>query len=184
MHIYFHDEKILYTGEQLSSLWAYKNFGLQGDSIVCFRGPCRVTLSEMVDVEDVLAGDTIFGPDMLHFIIEHFDHDLEKAVLRQRMLISIIKDKMGLPNLIRVGDDLFVEDSKFSVSIATVTPVSTMIHTALNVVSQGTPVKTVGFCDLGYSEEAVRGFGLSICELYKKEMASVRLACCKVRGVG
>jgi len=36
---------------QLSSPWAFRNFGLLGDSIVCFRGPCRVELSEMVDLE-------------------------------------------------------------------------------------------------------------------------------------
>lgn len=183
MHIYVHEKPIVYTGHQLSSLWAYKNFGLQGDSIVCFRGPCRVAITEMVDVEDVLAGDSIFGPDMLQFIIEHFEQDLEKAVLKQRMLISIIKDMLDQTGLSRSGDDLFLDDRKFSVSIATTSPVSVMIHTALNVISEGTPVKTVGFYDLGYPEEQIMNFGQKVCELYKAEMTSIQMACCKVRGV-
>lgn len=184
MQIYTHEETITYTGHQLSSLWAYRNFGIQGDSIVCFRGPCRVETPEMVDMEDVLEGSEIYGTDMLHFIVEHFGEPLEKAVLRQRMLMAIIKDLLGHPQMFRTGDDLFIGDRKMSISIATASPVSVMIHAALNVVSEGTPVKTVGLSDLGYADSDVLEFGRKVCGLYRDEMKSVRMACCKVRGVG
>ncbi|MCL6477783.1 MAG: DUF366 family protein [Peptococcaceae bacterium] len=184
MHVYTHGQRITYTGHQLSSLWAYRSFGLQGDSIVCFRGPCRIDPSEMVDVEDVLGGAKIYGPDMLHFIVEHFGEQLEKGVLRQRILMAIIKDVLGRPQMVRRGDDLYLGERKLSISIATASPVSVMIHAALNVVSEGTPVKTVGLFDLGYSEDDILDFGRKVCTLYGEEMSSVRLACCKVRGVG
>jgi len=184
MHSYTHEETIAYTGHQLSSLWAYRSFGLRGDSIVCFRGPCRVELSEMVDVEDVLAKSSIYGPDMLHFIVEHFDNGLERAVLRQRLLISLIGEALNLPGLTRRGDDLYLGRRKLSISIATSSPVSVLIHAALNVVSEGTPVEAAGLFDLGFKEAEILDFGRKICNLYRDEMTSVRLACCKVRGVG
>ncbi|MFZ5597249.1 MAG: DUF366 family protein [Bacillota bacterium] len=184
MHVYCHDEKITYTGDQLSSLWAYKNFGLQGDSIVCFRGPCSISFSSMVDLEDVLACSPIYGPDMLHFVVEHFERGLEKAVLRQRLLIAIIKDAIGRPDLERRGDDLYMGSKKLSISIATSTPVSVMIHAALNVITEGTPVETAGLMEMGYAEEDIMPLGMKICRLYDLEMSSVRMARCKVRGVG
>lgn len=184
MHVYTHEGIITYTGHQLSSLWAYRNFGLQGDSIVCFRGPCRVDFPEMVDVEDVLGRSEISGPDMLHFIVEHFGDRLEKGVLRQRLLMAIIRDALASPELVRKGDDLYLADKKLSISIATSSPVSVMIHAALNIVSEGTPVKTVGLFDLGYTEGDILDFGSRVCSLYKEEILSVRMACCKVRGVG
>ncbi|MFZ5644352.1 MAG: DUF366 family protein [Bacillota bacterium] len=183
MHVYFHNKLMEYTGHQLSSLWAYRNFGLQGDSIVCFRGPCNISRNEMVDVEDVLSDSRIYGPDMLHFIVEHFGESLEKAVLRQRLLIAIIKDNLSWPGLVREGDDLYLEDRKLSISIATSSPVSVMIHAALNINSDGTPVKTVGLYDRGYKDSDVENLGINVCRLYEKEMFSIRMACCKVRGV-
>ncbi|MFZ5648468.1 MAG: DUF366 family protein [Bacillota bacterium] len=184
MHEYFHEEITAYTGHQLSSLWAYRKFGLQGDSIVSFRGPCRVEFTEMVDVEDVIGGSSIFGPDMLHFIVEHFGETLEKGVLRQRLLIAIIKDVINNPGLVRRGDDLYLGDGKLSISIATASPVSIMIHAALNIVSEGTPVRAAGLFDMGYNEGDIASLGKRICSLYSQEMSSVRMACCKVRGVG
>lgn len=184
MHEYFHEKITSYTGHQLSSLWAYRNFGLQGDSIVSFRGPCRVEPAEMVDVEDVVGGSSIYGPDMLHFIVEHFGESLEKGVLRQRLLIAIVKDALNKTELVRNGDDLYMGDGKLSISIATASPVSIMIHAALNVVSRGTPVKAAGLFDMGYNEGDIPALGKRICGLYAQEMSSVRMACCKVRGVG
>ena len=31
-----------YDGTQIRSLWAYREFGVQGDSIVAFRGACEI----------------------------------------------------------------------------------------------------------------------------------------------
>ena len=72
-----------YDGTPLHSRWAERTFGVEGDSIVVFRGPCDVPPENIVDLEDLRAGSRIAGPDMLHFIVEQFERDLEKAVLRQ-----------------------------------------------------------------------------------------------------
>lgn len=185
MHFYYCDKKIEYNGKQLSSLWAYRNFHLQGDSIISFRGSCRIQFTEMVDLEDVLARSPIYGSDMLHFIVEHFDRDLEKMVLRQRLLIAIIKEVLEKDGhrLTRAGDDLYIDERKLSISIATSTPVSVMAHAALNIDSRGTPVPAIGLGDLGYPEGDIPALAREICGLYTAEMEGVRLARCKVRGV-
>ncbi len=180
------DNTITYDGSQLSSLWAFRNYGLQGDSIVSFRGPCQVELSEMVDLEDVRKKAPIFSTDMLHFLIEHFDLDLEKTIVRQRLFIAIIKDiiqKYTGIILHRNGDDLFLSDKKLSVSIATLTPVSTMIHTGLNVSSEDTPVPAVGLMDLNLGNPEIAQISSVICGEYVREFGEIRMARCKVRGV-
>ena len=156
---------------------------MQGDSIVAFTGPCRVELTEMVDQEDVRAGAAIFSELMLHFIVEHFDLDLEKTVTRQRLLIAIIKDtitELSGPGLRRQGDDLYLDERKLSVSIATLSPVSTVIHTGLNLSSRNTPVPTVSLPELGIDP---RQLGELVLQRYQQEINSIRLARCKVRGV-
>lgn len=185
MLTYHCNEIMVYNGKQLSSLWAYKNFALRGDSIVSFRGPCRVEFTEMVDLEDVLAQSPIYGPDMLHFIAEHFDSDLGKMVLRQRLFIAIVKDILGKYSggLARSGDDLYLGDLKLSISIATATPVSVMMHTALNIDSRGTPVPAVGLLELGAGEKELPGLAGEICGAYASELEGVKMARCKVRGV-
>lgn len=186
MLIHAETRLLKYDGRQLASLWGFRNFGLQGDSIICFRGGCQVDLSEMVDLADVRDNAPIYSEDMLHFIIEHFDMDLEKTVVRQRLFIAIIKEilenKKGV-TLTRRGDDLYQEGRKLSVSIATASPVSTMIHTGLNISSKNTPVPTIGLTDLGWSSNEALPLGQSIAEAYAKETNSIRLARCKVRGV-
>lgn len=181
----FIPETITYNGTQLSSHWAFRNLGLLGDSIVSFRGPCRVVLAEMVDLEDVRKNAPIFSHNMLHFIVEHFDMDLEKTILRQRMLVAIIKDILWENHgyeFSRNGDDLYAGDKKLSVSIATLTPVSTMIHTGLNISSKDTPVKTVGLAGLGLLDEEIELLGNLICSRYTREISEVQMARCKVRG--
>jgi hypothetical protein len=186
MHIFVDKETREYDGTQLSSLWALRTYNLQGDSIVTFRGPCRVELQNLVDIRDRLDQAPIFSPDMQHFIIEHFDTDLEKAVYRQRLLMAIIKDLIGTLTkavLTRVGDDLYQGDRKLSVSIATVSPVSTLIHTGLNITTAGVPVPAVGLTDLGFDGERVWEFAQKVCYSYAGEVSSINLARCKVRGV-
>ncbi len=183
---HFITEIITYDGTQLSSLWAFRNFGLQGDSVVAFRGPCRVNLPEMVDLEDVRKNAPIYSTDMLHFLVEHFELDLEKTIFRQRFFIAIIKDVIENfigTNLKRSGDDLFYDGKKLSVSIATLSPVSTMIHTGLNISSKDVPVAAVGLADLGVAENQVTRLGKAICGLYVRECCEIRMARCKVRGV-
>jgi uncharacterized protein len=173
-----------YNGSQLQSLFTYKNFGLKGDSILVFRGSCQVEQNEMVDMEDVAAQDWIYSEDMLHFIIEHFEMDLEKTVIRQRLLIATIKEELetlGVSSLRRSGDDLYDGDRKLSVSIATLSPVSTLIHFGLNISSHNTPIATIGLSDLQILN--VYEFGENVAKHYCDEVLSMRLARCKVRGV-
>lgn len=182
---YYSSEPLGYDGSQLSSLWAYRRFHIMGDSIVAFRGPCKVGLDKMVDLEDVLVGDTIYSPEMLHFIIEHFDLDLEKTVLRQRLFMAMIKEDLEEvhgSSLIRRGDDLFWREKKLSVSIATLSPVSTMIHVGLNLRTEGTPVPTASLEQVG--EKDPEGFARRLMSQYAAEAADIYLARCKVRGVG
>lgn len=183
----FVEDTVTYDGTQLSSLWAFKNYGIQGDSIVSFRGGCKVELTHMVDLADVLQQDTIFSEDMLHFIVEHFDMDLEKTVTRQRLLMAIIKEileeRTGC-KLNRSGDDLYHGSNKLSVSIATLSPVSTMIHTGLNISSQNTPVNTVSVVELGWPENSIKELAVEIINNYVSEIEGIKMARCKVRGVG
>lgn len=178
-------QAIKYDGRQLCSLWAFRNFDLQGDSIIAFRGPCHVALTEMVDLADVKEEAHIYSEEMLHFIIEHFELDLEKAVTRQRLLVAIIKEQLEKQNdqirLERRGDDLYWGERKLSVSIATLSPVSTLIHLGLNIISDNTPVLTVSLKELGVN--SIENFADLIAESYKKEIIDIQLARCKVRGV-
>jgi hypothetical protein len=186
MHACFVHDLIDYDGTQLSSLWAFRTFGLQGDSIVCFRGSCRVDVERLVDVADVRECAPIASRDMLHFIVEHFDLDLEKTIIRQRLLAAIIKDVLedctGF-NLIRSGDDLFYNEKKLSVSIATLTPVSTMIHAGLNVSGEGVPVPAASLSGLGLADDRIFVLGETVCRSYAEEIEQVKMARCKVRGV-
>lgn len=185
MQSLFVPEQILYDGTQLSSHWAYRTWGVPGDSIVAFRGPCRVSFDQMVDLADVLKQSPIYSPDMLHFVIEHFDGDLEKTIFRQRLLICGIKEILETRKvkIIRSGDDLYVNERKLSISIATITPVSTMIHTGLNLKSENVPVKALGLLESGWIETEVSALAWQISQKYIDEINSVNQARCKVRGV-
>lgn len=178
------DQPRTYTGDQLRSLWVYETFGVSGDCMAVFKGPCEVECASLVDAEDRRAGSVISAAEMLHFIIEHFGDPLQRAVLRQRLFIAIIKEQLDplLPDrdLRRDGDDLFVGGAKLSVSIATVSPVSSLIHTGLNIDAKGAPVEAIGLQDLGLEvPETAR----AVAEAYLSEMEGAEFATTKVRGV-
>jgi len=172
--------RIDYDGTQIHSLWAYRTFGVQGDSIVAFQGGCEIPFANMVDLEDVRARSRIASPLMLHFIVEHFELDLEKAVLRQRLLAATAKDLLG-PDVRRDGDDLFLGPGKLSISIATLTPVSSKIHFGINVErALDVGVETRALKDLGVEPAA---FARKVLERYAAEMGGVLDARTRVRGV-
>ena len=177
-------ETITYTGDQLRSHWAYENFDIQGDSIVAFVGPCDVAPDKMVDLADRKDRKSIYSEEMLHLIVEHFDLDLEKTLLKQKLLIAILMEKLNhrLKSFVvhRLGDDLFEEDKKLSVSIATLTPVSTMIHVGINVLSRNTPVKTKGLKEYGIDPQELAE---AVMNQYMVEMRTLFLARSKVKGV-
>ncbi|MEI6044232.1 MAG: DUF366 family protein [Chloroflexota bacterium] len=178
-----------YDGLQLAPHWIYRQHDLLGDAIVAWQGACDVRLSEMVDIEDVKANAPIYSSHMVHFIAEFFDLDLEKTVYRQRLLITTAKEYLEAhlaQQVVRSGDDLYLQRpqdgqrGKLSVSIATSSPTSTLIHTGFNVVSEGTPVPTVGLSDLGIEAES---FAQTVLKRYTDEVADIWLARCKVRAV-
>lgn len=178
------DEKIKYEGWQLAPHWIYKNFKLQGDAIVAFIGECEVKLTEMVDIEDVINNEPIYSKNMLSFITEQFNVNLVEGVFRQRLLICIIKEVLENRGFTvrRSGDDLFVNDKKLTVSIATKSLTSILIHTGINIDSTGAPVKACGLTnDLGVID--IEEFAKEIMDRYSEEIDDIILASTKVRGV-
>ena len=189
MHTFFYTESpITYDGHQLAPHWIYRRFDLLGDAIVAFTGPCNVELTEMVDIEDVKAQAPIYSPQMLHFIAEFFHTDLELAVYRQRLLIINAKElleEITGQAIKRQGDDLYAprpdgSPGKLSVSIATASPTSTLIHTGFNIDTEGTPVPTAGLSQLGIK---VNSFAPGLLHRYAAEVQDIYLARCKVRAV-
>lgn len=178
-------EEIGYTGEQLHSLFIYDNFGIAGDSIISFVGPCDISLKEIVDLEDAKAGKRIFVPKMLHFIAEHFDIDLEKAILRQYLLIDVIKDilneKLGKLIIKRIEGDIFANDAKFGISAATASPISSLIHVGINIIAPEEPnIKFKGLNDFNIDPFVIAP---EILEKYTKEIEKINLVRCKTRWV-
>jgi len=167
------DEKIIYTGAQLRPHWIYEKTGIKGDSAVAFLGPCKVELEHMVDLQDRYASKLIEADDMLHILAEHFGATLFETVLLQRLLVFVVFENLilrGVKGLRREGDDLFIRDGKLSISVATVSPVSGLIHFGLNVTNEGTPTKTASLSDLGVEPLA---FVDELLKMYRKECVEV-----------
>ncbi len=184
MHTKLIDKEIKYIGSQLAPHWIYKNFKLQGDAIVAFIGECEVALTEMVDIEDVINNEPIYSKSMLSFITEQFNVNLVEGVFRQRLLICIIKELLEERGVfvVRNGDDLMIDGRKLSVSIATKSTTSILIHTGLNILSEGAPVKASGLTsELGITD--IKEFALEIMKRYSEELEDINLASTKVRGV-
>ena len=184
MKTLFIENEIKYIGSQLAPHWIYKNFKIQGDAIVAFVGECEVKLTEMVDIEDVINNEPIYSKYMLSFITEQFNVALVEGVFRQRLLVTCIKEALERRGFFvrRNGDDLFVNDKKLSVSIATKSMTSVLIHTGLNILSDGAPIPVSGLgSDLGI--EDIKEFAQEIMQKYSDEIEDIILASTKVRGV-
>lgn len=187
MKYHFISEEIPYTGDELSNHWIYRNFGILGDAVVAFIGPCEIDGEKMVDLEDVLNDDFIYSKKMLNFIVEIFGITLQEGVLIQRLFSGIIQDRINMmlegANIRRRGDDLFYQDTaKLSVSICTVSPTSILIHTGLNIDSAGAPVEASGLSsELGM--ENIEPLALACMRTLAEEWQDIRLSCCKVRAV-
>lgn len=179
-------ERIAYDGAQLRAHWILRRTGMVGDALVAFRGPCRVAAAEMADLADLLDGPGIAGDDMVHFLWESFSEgDLLRAILRQRLLAATAREVLEArrsvagPPLRRSGDDLYLGEGKLSISIATRSLVSTLIHFAVNVTSSGVPVRCAALADLGVEPE---GFAHALLQRAAEEHASILVARAKVRG--
>lgn len=180
----FLNQEIKYEGWQLAPHWIYKNFKIQGDAAVAFCGECEVKLTEMVDIEDVINNEPIYSKSMLSFISEQFNVGLVEGVFRQRLLICTIKEALERRGIkvVRSGDDLFVDGKKLTVSIATKSLTSILIHTGINIDSMGAPVKACGLTsDLGITD--VKELAREILTNYADEIDDIIMASTKVRGV-
>jgi hypothetical protein len=149
----FTDDEIDYTGKQLRSHWIMERFGISGDAVVCFVGSCGVSGEDLVDREDFLLGKTVEGDRMLHFIGEVFGVGLVGITFAQRLLCTIVEKVLnsaaGKQLVERRGDDLYVGEGKLSVSVATVSPVSGLVHLGLNITKAGVPVSAASLSELG-----------------------------------
>ena len=183
MNTLFINKEIKYIGTQLRPHWIYENFHILGDAVVSFVGEVDVKLEEMVDIEDVINNEPIYSKSMLNFIIEQYDIDLYGMVINQRLFISIIKEILENRGIAikRNGDDLFYQNRKLSVSIATKSITSCLIHTGLNIIKEGAPIEAADLSEMGI--ENIKQLAIEIMEKYKNEIESIKLATYKVRGV-
>ncbi len=183
MKTLFLNERMTYDGTQLHSLYTYLTHKVQGDSALAFIGPCNISFDHMVDGEDLLERSEIRGSEMLHFIFEIFDRELVSGIFLQRLLATLISDEiyqLTQKKLEREGDDLYWEKKKLSISIATSSSISTLVHFAVNISNQGTPVPT---CSLEDFKINPRSFGEKILKKISEEYESILVARVKVRPV-
>lgn len=183
MKTLFINKNFAYDGTQLHSLFAYLNYSLMGNSIVSWIGPCNISFDHMVDGEDLLQQSPIRSDEMLHFIVEIFDESLFSGVLLQRLFASICMDEISQrtgEKFTRDGDDIYWKDKKLSISIASQSIRSIMIHFAINTTNEGTPVPTCALSDFGISPEE---FSKVILDKFQKEFLSVKEATWKVRSL-
>lgn len=184
MKAYYSDKTLPYDGTQLRSHFAYETFQICGDSIVAFQGPANVKIEHMVDKEDVMANAPIFSQNMLHFIVEHFTDNFEWAIACQRLLVCCLledlQECLEEQTLVRRGDDIYEDNCKLTVSIATRSPVSCLIHTGINISSKNTPVLTKGLEDYKLIPQS---FATSVMNRYIAEICGMQKARAKVRGI-
>ncbi|MGL6298412.1 MAG: DUF366 family protein [Methanobacteriaceae archaeon] len=135
-------ENIKYDGSQIEPSWAFRTFKIKGSTVITFRGPMDISADNLKDFEDI--GLEIKSDDMIHFIVEHFDiqpADLRTAYHRQRILVMLLKEELSRRGIIstRKGDDIYVNGSKLTVSIAIASISSMKIHLGINIRKEGTP---------------------------------------------
>lgn len=181
-------ERVDYDGAALRAHWILRTTGIVGDALVAFRGACDVSDAEMADLED-LGGPGIAGADMLHFLLERFDEaSLEAGVLRQRLFAVLVGECLAELGAVvrRDGDDLFAApdggaERKLSISIATRSPVSSLMHFAVNVTTDAVPVPACGLIELGVEPDALAD---AVLARYVAEERGILLARAKVRAKG
>lgn len=183
MQVKLLQEVVDYDGSQLCAQYAYRTARIVGDSVIAFHGACDVEDDSMVDLEDRLAGAAIASSSMVHFLAEHFGEDLVRTVLRQRMFArlaaDLLRERCG--RAVRVaGDDLFVDQRKASISVATVSPVSGLFHFAINLRTDRVPVPAIGLEELGVEWTS---FATDLLARYRDEVADIGQAAAKVRWV-
>lgn len=177
-----------YDGSQIKPLWAFSTLGVQGDSIVIFRGAMKLARKEVLDQKDLRESSDnypISGDEALHLIVEHFDDpDLRLAYHRQRILIFLIKEMLESKaghDMVRKASDLYIGDRKLTVSVATASVSSSKIHVGINITGTGAPkgVEIIGLEDIGL--EDISSFGSSVAKAYIHELEEIEEDLTKTR---
>ena len=107
--------------------------------------------------------------------------DKKEAVKSSEEKPKETQEKRGF-KVRRNGDDLFVNNKKLTVSIATKSLTSILIHTGINIDSTGAPIAACGLTnDLGITD--IEGFAKEILTNYSEEIDDIIMASTKVRGV-
>lgn len=156
LSIQFLNSSIPYTGRELKPHWIYETTGVLGHALVAFSGPCEVALDQMVDLVDVKKKAPIYSAEMIHFLGEFFIDSLDQGILLQHLIVATIYGELwesGVTNLSRRGNDIYYQGRKLSVSIATKSPVSVLIHMGVNVKTEGTPIPTSGLNEMKIEPE-------------------------------
>lgn len=178
------ERKLDYSGLELRSHFVREAAGIQTDGVIAFSGACDVSGDRLVDLEDAASASVIKARRMLHFIGEHFQCSLREGAMRLRLFASIVKDvledSLAGSSVSRVGDDLFIDERKLSVAIATASPVSVLFHFGVNIDPSGAPVPAIGLGELGVE---VGPFAVTVLERYAREHGQIEVTIRKVRGV-
>lgn len=179
-------QKIKYDGSQILAHYTAEEHGVLGNSILLFRGNMELSPKEMVDIKNVLreshlAKVLISSNDALHMIIEEFDiqpPNLEIAYYRLRMLTQLIIEQLQLKGVevSRNGTDLFINEKKLNVGIATISQTSCKIHFGLNYSDTGIPshVNAIGLKKLGFTEQDLEEWLLTVAKKYIKEISKIK----------
>ena len=190
------NEKIEYRGGELRPHWNLEQTGVYGHQLVAFLGACNVKTDKLVDWEDRLANDSIAADMMLHVIGEFFGLTLQDGILLQRFFMvwaEKLLNQRGV-SVYRKGDDLYCTKVpglnpeiayKLSVSIATSSAVSVLIHWGINFDSTGAPptVQACGLKQYDWKECDILGFAKELLTQYIGEIEEMDIAQCKVRPV-
>ncbi len=178
----FLDKSFKYTGPELRTHFLYEH-GLKGDGFLSWMGPCEVKVDSMVDMEDRVNKDHIFSESMLHILGEFFHKDIFYGIFVQRFIAEQVRELLSSKtqkSFVRRGDDVYLEDKKLNVSIATVSSLSSLVHFGINISSKNTPVKTVGLDEFSID---VKAFSEELLSKIKSELQSIDEASKKVKPV-
>ncbi|MBE8163123.1 MAG: DUF366 family protein [Bdellovibrionaceae bacterium] len=178
----------IYDGAQLRHLFGYLEHQLLGDSIISWRGACNIPQENIIDGEDLQNNSIIASKEMLHFIVEKFNSTIFSAVALQRLFVTLIKEDMQDRGIFlkRKGDDLYFItkdnlEKKFNISIATQSTTSSMIHLAVNITQEGTPVPTISLKDFNIcSDQDIKALSEKWMDLFTQEVISITKATEKV----
>jgi len=186
-------ERLLYDGSQIRPLWARRVLGVEGSCGIAWRGPMSVRAEEMVDVEDLSAGAAITGDDVLHFRLEFFDDPSPRlTIYRQRLFAVVAAEALYRRYELlvrREGSDLYVDNRKLSVSAATFSTTSAVVHFGINLTKAGVPegVTATGLCELlkrKLDNDRVRELALTILNAFRNELEDVESDLSKYRTIG